>query len=67
MIAHQMDVATAFLSRQFDEEIYMQQPEGYEFTGRENVACKLKKSLHGLKQAPRCCNRVHGASWICIE
>jgi hypothetical protein len=36
-----------------EEEIYMQQPQGYEVKGKENLVCRLKKSLYGLKQAPR--------------
>ena len=36
-----------------EEEIYMQQPQGYEVKGKEKLVCRLKKSLYGLKQAPR--------------
>ena len=56
MIVHQMDVVTAFLNGKLDEEIYMQQPEGYQISGKENLVCRLKKSLYGLKQALRCWN-----------
>ncbi len=57
MLIHQMDVVTAFLNGRLDEEIYMQQPEGYIKAGEEHLVCKLKKSLYGLKQSPRCWNR----------
>jgi hypothetical protein len=36
-----------------EEEVYMQQPQGYEVKGKENLVCRLKKSLYGLKKAPR--------------
>ena len=45
-----MDVTTAFLNGYLDEEIYMEQPPGYAEKGKENLVCKLKCSLYGLKQ-----------------
>jgi len=57
MHIHQMDVVTAFLNGQLDEEIYMDQPEGFEEPGKERLVCRLLKSLYGLKQSPRCWNR----------
>lgn len=53
---HQMDVTTAFLNGQLQEEVYMRQPEGYTVEGKENLVCRLKKSLYGLKQSSRCWN-----------
>jgi hypothetical protein len=49
----QLDVKTSFLHGDLEEEIYMQQPQGYEVKGKENLVCRLKKRLYGLKQAPR--------------
>ncbi|GKC11271.1 retrovirus-related pol polyprotein from transposon TNT 1-94, partial [Tanacetum coccineum] len=50
---HQMDVKTAFLNKDFEEEIYMNQPEGFIAPGQEGKVCRLVKSLYGLKQAPK--------------
>jgi transposase InsO family protein len=50
---HQMDVKTAFLNGNLEEEIYMQQPEAFIEQGKENKVCRLQKSIYGLKQAGR--------------
>lgn len=49
---HQLDIKTAFLNGELEEDIYMVQPPGYE-QGGSDISCHLKKSLYGLKQAPR--------------
>ena len=56
MQIHRMDVVTAFLNAELNEDIYMKQPEGYFVKGKEHLVCKLQKSLYGLKQSPRCWN-----------
>jgi hypothetical protein len=50
---HQMDVKTTFLNRVIEEEVYIEQLQGFEERGRDSHVCKLKKELYGLKQAPR--------------
>ncbi|CAL1406718.1 unnamed protein product [Linum trigynum] len=49
----QMDVKTAFLHGDLEEEIYMEQPEGFKKEKKEDYVCRLRKSLYGLKQTPR--------------
>ena len=48
-----LDMKIAFLHGDLEEEIYMQQLEGYEVKGKEKLGCRLRKSLYGLKQAPQ--------------
>jgi hypothetical protein len=44
LLVHQMDVKTAFLNRELDEEIYMTQSDGFVVKGQEDKVCKLLKS-----------------------
>jgi hypothetical protein len=46
---HQMDVKTAFLNGDLDEQVFMKQPEGFAPEGQEHLVCKLNKSIYGLK------------------
>ena len=46
---HQMDVKTAFLNGDLYENVYMAQPKGFVMEGKENMGCRLKKSIYGLK------------------
>ena len=49
----QLDVKTAFLHGELEEDIYMQQPKGFITLGKEDYVCLLKRSMYGLKQSPR--------------
>ena len=51
LVVHQMDVKSAFLNGELDEEIYMESPDG--FKEGEDLIYRLLKSLYRLKQSPR--------------
>ena len=50
---HQIDVKTFFLNGSLSEDVYMLIPNGFVERGKENMVCKLKRSIYGLKQASR--------------
>jgi hypothetical protein len=50
---HQMDVKTTLLNGVIEEEVYIEQPHGFEVEDRKTHVCRLKKDLYRLKQAPR--------------
>jgi hypothetical protein len=58
---HQMDVKTTFLNGIIEEEVYIEQPKGFEVQGRDSHVCRLKRTLYRLKQAPRVWNSRIGS------
>ena len=57
MDLHQMDAPSAFLNGEVEEEIYVEQPEGFIKPGDENLVCRLNKGLYGTKQAGNIWNK----------
>lgn len=58
MSLQHFDVRTAYLHGKVEEEIFMRQPPGYAVAGKEELVCRLIKSIYGLKQAARCWHRA---------
>ena len=52
-VLYQMDVKSAFLDDFINEEVYVEQPPGFQSFNFPNHVFRLKKALYGLKQAPR--------------
>ena len=52
-LLHHLDVKSAFLNGEVQEELYVKHPDGFIVEGKECHVLKLKKALYGLKQAPR--------------
>ena len=48
-----MDVKTTLLNGKIDQEVFVEQPEGFGLHSRDSHVCRLKKALYGLKQAPK--------------
>ena len=48
-----MDVKTTFLNGVIEEEVYIEQPQGFEVKDIETHVCKFKKALYGMKKSPR--------------
>nr|GEV34604.1 copia protein [Tanacetum cinerariifolium] len=57
---YQMNVKSAFLNGFINEEVYVAQPSGFIDFAKANYVYRLKKALHGLKQAPKACSPLLG-------
>jgi histone deacetylase 1/2 len=62
-----MDVNITFLNGELEEEIYMEQLQGFMHQEGEHLVCKLHKSLYGLKQFPRAWNQKLNVFFKSIE
>jgi hypothetical protein len=63
---HHMDVKSAFLNGDLTEEVYVQQPPGFNNPGNEQKALRLRKALYGLRQAPRAWNAKLDVSLVSL-
>ncbi|KAL6348578.1 hypothetical protein AAG906_016093 [Vitis piasezkii] len=61
---YQLDVKSTFLNGYLEEEIFVEQPEGFAVKGKEDKVYQLKKALYGLKQAPKL--GIAGLMHICL-
>jgi len=50
---YQMNVKIVFLNGELEEEVYIEQPEGFLLSDKEDYICRLKKALYHLKKSPR--------------
>jgi hypothetical protein len=48
-----MDIKSTFMNGELEEEVYIEQPEGFQLSENTDYACNLKKALYGLNEAPR--------------
>jgi hypothetical protein len=48
-----MDVKTTFLNGEIEEEVYIEQPDGFVIHEKEFHVCRLKMALYGIKQPPQ--------------
>jgi hypothetical protein len=67
-------VPTAFLNGEIEEELFVQQPEGYEMPSQQGcrMVCRLRRSIYGLKQSPRQWQRglqqeLDGWEFVCCD
>jgi hypothetical protein len=63
---HHSDVKSAFLNGELEEEVYVVQTPGFEQKGKEEKVFKLRKTLYGLRQAPRAWNTKLDSSLISL-
>jgi hypothetical protein len=50
---NQMETKSTFLNGELEEEVYIEDPEGFQLLENTDYVCKLKKTFHGLKNSPR--------------